>query len=63
MKSINFENIFGVLAVVLAVLFFCLLSTGIIIRCELLFLSGVFCILLFVLSFFAYVVLSEKNKK
>lgn len=63
MKSINFENIFGVLAVVLAILFFCLCSIGIIIRCESLFLAGVFCILLFVLSFFAYVILSEKNKK
>lgn len=63
MKSINFENIFGVLVVVLAVLFFCLCSIGVIIRCESLFFAGVSCILLFVLSFFAYVVLSEKNKK
>lgn len=63
MKSINFEKIFGVLAVVLAVLFFCLCSIGIVIRCESLFLGGVSCILLFVLSFFAYVILSEKTKK
>lgn len=63
MKSINFENVFGVLAVVLAILFFCLCSAGFILRCESLFLSGVSCILLFVLSFFAYVILSEKSKK